>query len=149
MRSLEDIYLVLGSDPEENSCFSIYQNNGIKMHFIFKENNTMETFFSILKMSGPHGINYQWCNQFIIFIYRYKSYTHKQKHIFCLWTNTRGKNTKHKTKHRMGEIWISKYKLYSELSSTGDKVKSYMSVWILGKKREYKVVLKRNTTYWF
>ena len=32
------IYLVpLGTNPEGDSCFSIYQNTGIKMHFLFKE----------------------------------------------------------------------------------------------------------------
>ena len=33
---LQGMYLALGTD-EGNSCFSIYQNNGIKIPFIFKE----------------------------------------------------------------------------------------------------------------
>ena len=32
-----NIYRALVTDPEGDSCFSIYQNNGIKIHFIFKE----------------------------------------------------------------------------------------------------------------
>ena len=34
------MYIALGTDPEGDSCFSIYQNNGIQILFIFK-NNTM------------------------------------------------------------------------------------------------------------
>ena len=30
-------YLTLGTDPKGDSCFSIYQNNGTKMHFSFRE----------------------------------------------------------------------------------------------------------------
>ena len=44
----QGIYLVLGTDPEGDSCFSIYQNNGMKIHLIFKESNTMQTFFLFL-----------------------------------------------------------------------------------------------------
>ena len=29
------LYLALGTDPEKDSCFSTYQNDGIKMYFIF------------------------------------------------------------------------------------------------------------------
>ena len=39
--------LVLGNDPVGDSCFSIYQNNGIKMHFIFKETVQYKSFFYI------------------------------------------------------------------------------------------------------
>ena len=31
------IFLALGTEPDGVSCFSIYQKNGITMHFIFKE----------------------------------------------------------------------------------------------------------------
>ena len=41
----QGIYKALGADPELNSCFSIYQNNGIKMHFIFKETIQCKLFF--------------------------------------------------------------------------------------------------------
>ena len=35
-------YLSLGTDPEGENSFSIYQNNGIKMHALyFQKNNTM------------------------------------------------------------------------------------------------------------
>ena len=30
------MYLAVGNDPEGVSCFSIYQDNAIKMKFIFK-----------------------------------------------------------------------------------------------------------------
>ena len=39
------IYLAQGIDPEGCSCFSIYQNNGIKMHFNFKETTQCKPFF--------------------------------------------------------------------------------------------------------
>ena len=39
------IYLALGTDFEGDSCFSIYQNNGIKMHFISKKQYNVYTFF--------------------------------------------------------------------------------------------------------
>ena len=32
-----DIYPALGTHPEGDSCFSIYQNNDIKTYYIFKE----------------------------------------------------------------------------------------------------------------
>ena len=37
------IYLALGIDSEGNSC--IYQNNGVRMHFIFKETIQCKPFF--------------------------------------------------------------------------------------------------------
>ena len=38
------IYLALGNYPEGDICFSIYQNNGIKMHFILKGTTQCKPF---------------------------------------------------------------------------------------------------------
>ena len=38
-------YLALGTDLEGDSCFGIYQNDGMKMHFIFKETIQWKPFF--------------------------------------------------------------------------------------------------------
>ena len=38
------IYLALGTDPEGDSCFSIYQNIWIKMHFISKKQFNVNLF---------------------------------------------------------------------------------------------------------
>ena len=48
-----DTYLALGTDPEGDSCFSIYQNNGIKIHFIFKEAILDKPFFLFLARMVP------------------------------------------------------------------------------------------------
>ena len=49
------IYLALGTNPEGNSCFSIYQNNWIKMHYIFKERiqSLCKNLFLILARALP------------------------------------------------------------------------------------------------
>ena len=47
------IYLALGTDPEGDSCFSIYQIYGIKMHFIFKETIQCKPFFLVLARALP------------------------------------------------------------------------------------------------
>ena len=46
-------YLALGTDPEGDDCFSIYQNNGIKMQFIFKETIQCQPFFLFLARALP------------------------------------------------------------------------------------------------
>ena len=48
-----DIYLALGTDPRGDSCFSIYQNNEMKMHFIFKETIQCKPFFLFLARELP------------------------------------------------------------------------------------------------
>ena len=48
------IYLMLGTNPEGDSCFSIYQNNGIKMHFVFKETIQCKPFFFFLHAASCH-----------------------------------------------------------------------------------------------
>ena len=48
------IYLALGTDPEGDSYFSIYQNSGMRMHFSFKETLQCKPsffFFSICTSS--------------------------------------------------------------------------------------------------
>ena len=39
------IYLVLSTNPERDSCFSIYQNNGMRPHFICKDTIQCKPFF--------------------------------------------------------------------------------------------------------
>ena len=54
---LRGIYLALDTEREGNSCFSIYQNNGIKMHFIFKETiqcKPFSIFLDISRVTGPN-----------------------------------------------------------------------------------------------
>ena len=43
--NLRGIYQALDTDHERDSCFNIYQNNRIKMYFIFKEAIQCKTFF--------------------------------------------------------------------------------------------------------
>ena len=43
------IYLALRTDPKGDSCFSNCQNNGIKMHFIFKETIQSNPFFQFFR----------------------------------------------------------------------------------------------------
>ena len=47
------VYLVLGTDPNGDSCSSIYQNNGIEMHFVFKETVQCKPFFLFLACTLP------------------------------------------------------------------------------------------------
>ena len=47
------MYLALGSDPEGIVVFSIYQNNVIKTHFIFKEIIKCKPFFLFLACALP------------------------------------------------------------------------------------------------
>ena len=44
-----DIYLALGTDPKGDNCFSIYQNNGIKMEFSFKTFSCSFSFVQKIK----------------------------------------------------------------------------------------------------
>ena len=47
------MYLALGTDPGEDSCFSIYQNNGIKMHNLFSKKQHNVNLFQFLARALP------------------------------------------------------------------------------------------------
>ena len=52
IRKRRGIYPPLGTDPEGDSCFSIYQNNAMEMHFIFKETIQCKPFFNSICSSA-------------------------------------------------------------------------------------------------
>ena len=57
-KALQGIYLALGTNPVEDSCFSIYQNNGIKMYFIFKKTIQRKPFFYFYNFLSTNSLGY-------------------------------------------------------------------------------------------
>ena len=47
------IFLALGNNPEGDNCFSIYNHNGIKMYFSFKETIQCKPFFLHIAHAFP------------------------------------------------------------------------------------------------
>ena len=48
------IYLALGTDHEGDICFSIYKNNAIKMHFIFRATIRCKRYFIFSSRASSH-----------------------------------------------------------------------------------------------